>query len=122
SRARRQAWAKPGFARRKPRRPGARELDAVLEALCFRQGLELLQRVVLDLANALARDAEGAADLLERARALALETEAKLDHLALALGKRVQGTVDVLSAKVERRGVEGRLGLVVLHEIAELGL
>jgi len=42
--------------------------DAVLQALGLRKRLELLERVVLDLADALARHAEGPADLLERAR------------------------------------------------------
>ena len=70
--------------------PVSSALDAVLEPLRLRQGLELLQRVVLDLADALARDAERAADLLERPRLLALEAEAELDHLALALGQRAR--------------------------------
>src|SRR6185437_13601449 len=97
-------------------------LDAVLEALRFGQGLELLQRVVLDLADALARDAEGLPDLLERARLRAVETEAELDHAPLALGERGERTLDVRAAECERRGVERRLGLLVLDEVAELGV
>src|ERR1051325_5630916 len=87
--ARRSAWTAAGAARSPPAvscLPTRIALDAVLEALSLRQGLELLQRVVLDLTDALARDAECAADLLERARLLAGEPEAELDHLPLALG------------------------------------
>jgi putative transposase len=43
-------------------------LDAVLEPLGLGERLELLERVVLDLADAFARDPERLADLLERAR------------------------------------------------------
>src|ERR1700683_5148471 len=43
--------------------------------------LELLQLLVLDLADALAGHVEGLADLLERARTLAREPVAHLDHL-----------------------------------------
>src|SRR5207302_4838199 len=42
---------------------GRQKLDAVFEALRLRQGLELLERVVLDLADALAGDTERAPDL-----------------------------------------------------------
>jgi hypothetical protein len=67
--------------------PAGRTTSArVAEPLRLGQRLELLQRVVLDLADALARDVERAADLLERERARAGEAEAHLDHLALALG------------------------------------
>src|SRR5918995_5070341 len=52
----------------------------VPKALRFGQGLQPLQRVVLDLPNALARDAERATDLLERERLMAEEPEAELDH------------------------------------------
>src|SRR5207248_325928 len=86
------------------------------------QRLELLQRVVLDLADPLARDAERAADLLERARLLALQAEAELDHLALALRQRVERLLDVLAAQRERGLLVGRLGRLVLDEVAELGL
>src|SRR3954451_15294418 len=103
-----------------PRFP--RPLNAVSKSLRLRQALELLQRVVLDLADPLARDAELAADLLERARLLALESEAELDHLALALGQRAERSLDVLAPQRELRGVVRRLGLVVLDEVAELRL
>src|SRR5262245_48872352 len=63
-----------------------RLLRAVFEALGLGQRLEPLQRVVLDLTDPLARDAEGAADLFQRARLRAREPEAKLDHLPLAIG------------------------------------
>src|SRR5436189_4372189 len=69
-------------------RPSSDPLNTVFEALRLRQGLELLQRVVLDLADALARDAERTADLLERARLHPVEPEAELDHAPLALRER----------------------------------
>src|SRR4029079_14171429 len=86
------------------------------------QCLEPLERVVLDLADPLARDAEGAADLLERARRLAEKPVAQLDHLAVALGERAESRLDVLAAERERRRVERRLRLVVGNEVAERGV
>src|SRR3712207_8100466 len=62
--------------------------SAVLERLGLGERFELLERVVLDLADALARDPERAPDLLERSRLVAVQPEAHLDHLALALRKR----------------------------------
>src|SRR4026209_1161305 len=55
-------------------------LDAVSEPLRLVKRCELFQVVVLDLANALARDAESLPDLLERARLRAVEPVPKLDH------------------------------------------
>src|SRR5919205_3276327 len=103
-------------------RRGTRGSAGVAEALRLRQRLELLERVVLDLADPLARDVERAADLLERPRAPAGEAEAHLDDLALALRQRRQRAVDVLLAQVLRGDLERRLGRLVLHEVAELGL
>jgi hypothetical protein len=66
--------------------PPAIEASAgVAQPLRLGQRLELLERVVLDLADAFARHVERAADLLERERARAGQAEAHLDHLALAL-------------------------------------
>src|SRR3972149_5296472 len=93
--------------------------DAVLKRLRLGQRLELLQGVVLDLADPLAGHAKGAAALLERPRALALEPEPELDHLALAVRQRLERAVDVLAAEVERGGGEGAFGEVVLDEVAE---
>ena len=78
--------------------------------------LELLQRVVLDLADPLARDPERPADLLERPRLLPAQPVAHLDHLALAVRQRVERTLDVTSAERERCGVVRRLGALVLDE------
>src|SRR5689334_9217298 len=116
----------PGPPRKEGSHRGTRgsplPLDAILESLRFRQGLELLQRVVLDLADSLAGDAERPADLLQRAGLLALEPEAELDHLAVTLGERGEGVLDVLPPERDLRRVERRLGLLVLDEVAELGL
>src|SRR5712691_7236257 len=95
------------------------ELDAVFEALRLGQRLELLQRVVLDLTDALARHAEGAADLLQRARLLAEQAEAELDHLPLAFRQRVERLLDVLAAQLHLRRVVGRLRRLVGDEVAE---
>src|SRR4051794_31600139 len=59
--------------------------DGVFQRLRFRQVLELLQRVVLDLPDPFARDAEGTADLLERLRRPAVQPEAERDDVAFAL-------------------------------------
>src|SRR5215217_4521514 len=94
----------------------------VAEALGLRERLELLQGVVLDLPDPLARDVERAADLLERERARAGEAEAHLDHLALALRERVERAPDVLLAEVLRRHLERRDRGLILDEVAQLGL
>src|SRR4051812_17589855 len=60
--------------------------DGVPERLRLGQVLELLQRVVLDLADPLARDAESAPDFLERLRRAAVQAEAQRDHVSLPLG------------------------------------
>src|SRR3954468_1100862 len=89
---------------RKPGRPHGpprgKRSARVAEALGLRERLELLQRVVLDLADPLARDVERAADLLYRVRACAREPEAHLDDLTLPLGERVERAADVLLAEV----------------------
>jgi len=51
--------------------PGSIWLGRVAQPLRLGQRLELLERVVLDLADPLARHVEGLSDLLERPRALA---------------------------------------------------
>src|SRR5580658_7381149 len=97
-------------------------LPRVPEPLCLRERLELLQRVVLDLPDALAGHVEGAADFLERVGALAGEAEAELDDLALALRQRGQSAAEVLAAQVLGGELEGRFRRLVLDEIAELGV
>src|SRR3954471_6408389 len=98
-----------------------RDLHAVLESLSLGKPLELLERVVLDLADPLAGDAERASDLLERVGLRAREAEAgpalpareglrageaeaELDHPPLALGERHQRMLDVLAAERKRGG------------------
>src|SRR4051794_26500429 len=97
-------------------------LAGVPEPLRLGQRLELLERVVLDLADPLARHVERPADLLQRPRALAGQAEAHLDDLALALRQRGKGTAHVVAAQVLGGQLEGRLGGVVLDEVAQLGL
>src|SRR6476661_6857766 len=93
--------------------------DRVSQTLGLREQLQLLERVVLDLADPLTSDAEGATHLLERARRLARESVAKLDHAPLTFGKRVERALDVLAAEVHRGRVKGRRRVLVAHEVAE---
>src|ERR671923_96523 len=111
----------PARAGRAPRRARSR-LDAVLETLRLGKRLEALQRRVLDLPDALARDAEGATDLLEREGLRAEQAVAELDHLPLPLGEGVERALDVFPAERQGGGVERRLGAVVLDEVTELAL
>src|SRR5471030_2358161 len=59
----------------------------VAELLGFRERLKLLQRLVLDLPDALARDIERPANLVEGPWVLASEAVAKLQHSAFAVGQ-----------------------------------
>src|SRR6476620_687494 len=85
--------------RRIERRRGARRRPArvclsvraplgdVAQLLRLGQRLQLLQRLVLDLADALARDVERPPDLVQRAGMLAAEPVAQLEHAPLAVGE-----------------------------------
>src|SRR6185295_12441040 len=97
-------------------------LRDVAELLGLRERLQLLQRLVLDLADALARDVERPPDLVERARVLAAEAVAQLEHAALAVGEVLQRLAQGLLGEDLRGALVGRLGPLVGDELAELGL
>src|SRR5262249_36049038 len=82
----------------RPAPPDLELAHRVPKRLRLGEVLELLERVVLDLADALARDAQRASDLLERPRRAAVEAEAELDHLTLARRQRAERVLDVLTA------------------------
>src|SRR5688572_12706172 len=91
---------RPGSSR--PRSPTIVDVASdggVAQALRLRERLQAAQGGVLDLADALAGHAEGAAHLLERARRLPVQAEAHLDHAALALRQGVERVLDVLAAQ-----------------------
>ena len=97
-----------------------RPLRDVADALCVGECTELLQALVLDLADPLAGDLEMATDLVKRPRLLAVEAVAQLEHLALALGEVVEDASQRLPLQ-RRLGqlVRERRGLVC-KEVAEL--
>src|SRR5918912_2365041 len=69
-----------------------------------------LERLRLDLADALARHAERAADLLERLRVgIAVEPIAELEDVALALGEVLEGAVQHLLLQAHVHLLLGRL-------------
>src|SRR5215218_3493345 len=79
------------------------------------------QRLLLELAHPLGRQAEAAAGLAQRSRGLAVDAEAKLDHVALALGQLRDGSLNRLHAR--RLGdLVGGLGAIVGQQVAESGL
>src|SRR3954471_19396303 len=112
----------------RPHRPGAcrsraREyLRDVAELLRLRERLQLLERLVLDLADALARDVERAPHLVERARVLAAEPVAELEDAALAVGQVLQRLAQRLLREDLRGALVGRLGALVGDELPELRL
>src|ERR687893_938442 len=95
-----------------PARRG-RRLGDLAELLRLPERLELLERLVLDLADALARDVEGAADLVERARVLASEAVAQLEDAPLAVGEVLQRLAQRFLGQDLGGTVIGRLGPLV---------
>src|SRR5947207_1341314 len=76
----------------------------------------------LDLADALAGDAELDADLFERAVAAIFQPIAQLNDLALALGQLLQYLFDLLAQHRGSGGIGRRRDSVVLDEIAHATL
>src|SRR5436190_22478628 len=103
-------------------RPTPGELSDVSELLSLGEALQLLQRLVLDLADALARDVERPPDLIERARMLAAEPVAQLENSALAVGEVLQRLAERLLGEDLRRALVRGLRPLVGDELAELGL
>src|SRR5438093_8477596 len=99
-----------------------RGLGYVAELLRLGQRAQLLQALVLDLADALAGDLEGAADLVERARLLTVQAVAKLEHSPLAIAERAEALRE--RGRAERRvgSLVGERCRLVLDELAELRL
>src|SRR3954454_9042971 len=99
-----------------------RGLRHVAELLGLRERLELLQRLVLNLADALSRHGERAAHLVERAGVLAAEPVPQLEHATLAVGEVLQRLAQGLLREDLRGALVRRLGPLVGDELAELGL
>src|SRR5215210_2638266 len=79
------------------------------------------QRLLLELANPLGREAKPAARLAQWRGGLAVDAEPQLDHVSLAFGQLRDGSLNRLHAG--RLGdLVGRLGAIVGEQIAEGGL
>src|SRR4029079_17154265 len=87
-----------------------------------RRVAQLAHRPCLDLADALAGEVEVLPDLLQRAWLAAVETEAQLEDLPLALVERGEQAGDLLGQQRGGGHLERRLGRAVLDDVAELGV
>src|SRR6202035_1309892 len=110
--------ARPGHGHGAPRRASG----YVAELLRLGEALQLLQRLILDLTDALAGHVEGAPHLVERPRVLAAEPVAQLEHAAFAIGEVLEGLPERLLCEDLRGALIGRLGALVGDELPELGL
>src|SRR3954453_12679487 len=100
----------PGPSQGLARCPFRRRLRDAAELLRLRERLQLLQRLVLDLADPLARHVERAADLVEGPRVLSAEAVAQLEHAALAVGQVLQRLAERLLGEDLGGALVRRLG------------
>src|SRR3954470_6470493 len=87
-----------------------------------RERPELLQALVLDLADPLAGDVERATHLVERPRMLAVETVAELEDPALAVRQGAEDLLQRLLAHRDLCSLVGKRHVLVGEEVPELGL
>ena len=80
---------------------------------------QLSDRLVLDLADALARDAEDLADLLERVRLAVVHAETQAQDVCLTLCQRVEDLAERLGQQRVARGIRRTRRIVVLNEGAD---
>src|SRR5260370_15587366 len=99
----------PGLSRRQQRPQVPRTLRRA----------ELPQRLGLDLANALARDVELLADLLERVLALAADTEPQPDYLLLLGRKRLEDIGGLVADVGVDHRIRPRARPTVLAQVAQ---
>src|SRR6266849_3384914 len=101
---------------------GAQLLQVVPQLLGARGMAELAQGLDLDLADALAGHAKALADLFQGALVTVDEPKAELEHAPLAWDKGSERGLDRKLEHGDRGDVRGGRGLLVLDEIAELGI
>src|SRR5258706_2988390 len=83
---------------------------------------QLLQALVLDLADPLTRDVERPPDLVERPGMLAVEAVAQLEHTALAMRERAEDLAERLLAHRDLRRFVRQRNVLVREEVPELRL
>ncbi len=83
---------------------------------------QLRHRPGFDLTDAFPGEVEVLADLFERARLAAVETEPQREDLALALVERCEELFDLGRQECSGRDLERRLDRTVFDDIAELGV
>src|SRR5918995_986695 len=116
-----RGWSANGCGEGPPRGPSPACWLGRLGEVGEVAGLELHQRVALDLPDALARDAEAAADLLERGRrAVVVEPVAELDDGPLAIRELREHPAHGLRPH-RGVGVLVRAGRLHGEQLAELG-
>src|SRR5918995_5522328 len=103
-----------------PRLPD--QLRDFAKLLRLGERLELLQRLVLDLADPLAGHVEGPPHLVQGARVLAAEPVPELQHAPLPVGEVLERLAERLLGEDVGGALVGRLRLLVGDELPELGL
>ncbi len=83
---------------------------------------ELAQRLGFDLADALARDVELLADLLERAGTAVLDAEAQLQDFLLTRGEGGEHVHELLLQQRERRGLARLARSLIGDEVAKMAV
>ena len=81
--------------------------------------LQTLQRILLDLAHALARDAEHASDLFKRLGLIAVEAVAQLDNPPTVGRQPGERLLERPSSEGRRGGLERRCRLVIGHAVGK---
>src|SRR4029078_10643318 len=95
-------------------------LDEGLQALAARRGAQLSQRLALDLSDALARDLEVLADLLEGVVGLLADAEAHAEGLLLARRERREHLAGLIREVDADDALARRDDRLVLDEVAEV--
>src|SRR5713226_7272082 len=99
-----------GVVKKYPEFAGARGVAQFAQGLCF------------DLANALARDRERLANLLQRVLRAVLQTKAHLDHLLFTRAQGVQHARGLFLQVHVDGGLGGRDHGAVFNQVAEVGI
>ena len=83
---------------------------------------QLAQRLGLNLANALPRDVELLANLLERARLAIVQAIAQAQHLGLPRRERIEHVHKLLLEQRNGYGLRGRRRILVFDEVAQMAV